>query len=177
MTARLYGVGILHSNIHDTAGHLQWVLNYVKCTESGFRYTPTTCFETFPFPRPTEEQREAIGAAAAELNRLREGWLNPDGISAAELRKRTLTNLYNARPTWLENIHGRLDAAVADAYGWPAGPGGRGDPGASAGAEPGAGGINSERHVKLGSMDCCWYTEARFGTWRISTNHAERRDI
>ena len=35
------------------------------------RYTPTTCFETFPFPRPTEEQREAIGAAAAELNSLR----------------------------------------------------------------------------------------------------------
>ncbi len=64
--------------------------------------------------------REAIGAAAAELNSLREGWLNPDGISAAELRKRTLTNLYNARPTWLENIHGRLDAAVAEAYGWPA---------------------------------------------------------
>ena len=72
------------------------------------------------FPRPTEEQREAIGAAAAELNSLREGWLNPSGISAAELRKRTLTNLYNQRPTWLENIHGRLDAAVADAYGWPA---------------------------------------------------------
>ena len=63
--------------------------------------------------------REAIGAAAAELNALREGWLNPDGVSAVELRKRTLTNLYNARPTWLENIHGRLDAAVADAYGWP----------------------------------------------------------
>ncbi len=41
-------------------------------------------------------------------------------VSAAELKRRTLTNLYNARPTWLENIHGRLDAAVADAYGWPA---------------------------------------------------------
>ena len=54
------------------------------------------------------------------MNSLREGWLNPSGISAAELRKRTLTNLYNQRPTWLENIHGRLDAAVADAYGWPA---------------------------------------------------------
>ena len=82
-------------------------------------------FETFPFPRPTEERREAIGAAAAELNRLREGWLNPPdlisrGVSAAELRRRTLTNLYNQRPTWLDNIHARLDAAVSDAYGWPA---------------------------------------------------------
>ena len=83
-------------------------------------YTPTTCFETFPFPRPTEEQREAIGAIAAELNRLREGWLNPEGVSAAELKRRTLTNLYNQRPTWLDNVHARLDAAVADAYGWPA---------------------------------------------------------
>ena len=83
-------------------------------------YTPTTCFETFPFPRPTEEQREAIGAAAAELNSLRQGWLNPPGISAAELRKRTLTNLYNQRPTWLDNAHARLDTTVADAYGWAA---------------------------------------------------------
>ena len=49
---------------------------------------------------------------------LREGWLNPPGVSAAELRKLTLTNLYNQRPTWLENIHARLDAAVADVYGW-----------------------------------------------------------
>lgn len=33
--------------------------------------------------------------------------------------KRTLTNLYNARPTWLANAHARLDAAVFAAYGWP----------------------------------------------------------
>ena len=59
-------------------------------------------------------------AAAAALNALREGWLNPPGIGAAELRKRTLTNLYNQRPTWLDNIHAPLDVAVADAYGWPA---------------------------------------------------------
>lgn len=30
-----------------------------------------------------------------------------------------LTNLYNARPTWLQNAHARLDAAVYAAYGWP----------------------------------------------------------
>ena len=45
--------------------------------ESGFRYTPTTCFETFPFPRPTPAQEAAIAAAAKELNELRERWLNP----------------------------------------------------------------------------------------------------
>jgi type II restriction/modification system DNA methylase subunit YeeA len=38
---------------------------------------------------------------------------------AAELKKRTLTNLYNARPAWLDNLHRSLDEAVAAAYGWP----------------------------------------------------------
>ena len=96
--------------------------------ESGFRYTPTTCFQTFPFPRPTDEQREAIADAARELNRLREGWLNPvdaDGnpvTFGVDLRRRTLTNLYNDYEghTWLVNVHDRLNAAVADAYGWDA---------------------------------------------------------
>lgn len=39
---------------------------------------------------------------------------------AAKLKKRTLTNLYNERPTWLDLAHKKLDAAVAAAYGWPA---------------------------------------------------------
>jgi hypothetical protein len=32
------------------------------------------------------------------------------------LKKRTLTNLYNTRPAWLENAHRELDKAVATAY-------------------------------------------------------------
>jgi len=36
------------------------------------------------------------------------------------LKKRTLTNLYNERPAWLDNAHRDLDAAVTAAYGWPA---------------------------------------------------------
>ena len=36
----------------------------------------------------------------------------------AELKKRTLTNLYNQRPAWLANAHQALDQAVAAAYGW-----------------------------------------------------------
>lgn len=83
----------------------------------------------------------AIAEAAAELNRLREAWLNPpdlvriepevvpgypdrvlpkDGAAAKVLKTRTLTNLYNQRPAWLDMAHRRLDAAVAAAYGWPA---------------------------------------------------------
>ncbi|WP_287364466.1 hypothetical protein [Thauera sp.] len=36
----------------------------------------------------------------------------------AELKKRTLTNLYNQRPAWLDTAHKALDSAVAAAYGW-----------------------------------------------------------
>lgn len=65
---------------------------------------------------------------ARELNRLREGWLNPVDAEdnpvafGVDLRRRTLTNLYNnyERHTWLVNAHDRLNAAVADAYGWDA---------------------------------------------------------
>ena len=42
-----------------------------------------------------------------------------DEESAKALKKRTLTNLYNERPTWLDLAHRRLDQAVAAAYAWP----------------------------------------------------------
>jgi hypothetical protein len=41
-----------------------------------------------------------------------------DEKSAKTLKKRTLTNLYNERPTWLQHAHETLDAAVFAAYGW-----------------------------------------------------------
>ncbi len=48
----------------------------------------------------------------------------PDRVVAkpdheAELAQRTLTKLYNVRPSWLAQGHHTLDAAVAAAYGWP----------------------------------------------------------
>jgi len=39
----------------------------------------------------------------------------PAGI----LKRRTLTNLYNARPTWLVDARRKLDEAVFAAYRWP----------------------------------------------------------
>ena len=43
-----------------------------------------------------------------------------DKKSGKELERRTLTNLYNERPPWLDLAHSELDSAVATAYGWPA---------------------------------------------------------
>ncbi|MCU0839930.1 MAG: class I SAM-dependent DNA methyltransferase, partial [Rhodospirillales bacterium] len=134
--------------------HELWALRL--CTWLGVgndpRYTPTTTFETFPFPEgltpdiPAAEyagdpRAVAIAEAAKRLNELRENWLNPPDLvrrepevvpgypdrilpvseaAAAILKKRTLTNLYNERPAWLDHAHRDLDAAVAVAYGWPA---------------------------------------------------------
>ena len=116
-----YTFGVLHSRFHEV-----WALAMGTQLESRPRYTPTTCFEAFPFPEPDDAQRAAIATAAARLNELREGWLNPvdangnPALNPADLRRRTLTNLYNQRPAWLNNAHMALDAAVAAAYGWPA---------------------------------------------------------
>ncbi|ODU30589.1 MAG: hypothetical protein ABS93_01670 [Thiobacillus sp. SCN 62-729] len=112
------------------------------------RYTPTTTFETFPFPpgltpdlspeNYNNAHADAIAGAARALNELRERWLNPPdwteripevvpGYPARivpkpgheqDLKKRTLTNLYNENPQWLQNAHRELDKAVANAYGW-----------------------------------------------------------
>ena len=43
-----------------------------------------------------------------------------DDEAPKHLKQRTLTNPYNQRPTWLDNLHRALDNAVFDAYGWPA---------------------------------------------------------
>jgi hypothetical protein len=168
-----YFFGVLHSRFHEV-----WALKQGTRLETRPRYTPTTCFETFPFPQPTPDQKAAIAAAAKELNELRERWLNPpewtfervlefpgsvdgpwaryvveaavpaaksatpaagtaattpavgliryprlepkDADCAAKLKKRTMTNLYNERPTWLDLAHKKLDQAVAAAYGFPA---------------------------------------------------------
>lgn len=108
-----YTFGVLHSRPHEL-----WSLRKGTSLEDRPRYTPTTTFETFPFPRPSDDQREAIAAAARALNARRDAWLNPPGASEADLRVRTLTNLYNQRPAWLRLAHDQLDRAVLAAYGW-----------------------------------------------------------
>lgn len=141
--------GILHSRFHEA-----WSLRLGTWLGVGNdpRYTPTTTFETFPFPEgltpniPAKDYADdpraiAIAKAAKRLAELRNAWLNPPDLvellpevvpgypdrilpkteaAAVELKKRTLTNLYNTRPQWLADAHRDLDNAVAAAYGWPA---------------------------------------------------------
>ena len=139
--------GILHSRFHEI-----WSLRLGTSLEDRPRYTPSTTFETFPFPPgltpnvsaseyAADPRARAVALAAGRLVALRDRWLNPpewvewvdepvpgypkrpiarDEDAAKALKRRTLTNLYNARPQWLVDAHEALDAAVAAAYGWPA---------------------------------------------------------
>jgi len=116
-----YFFGVMSSRAHDV-----WTLATSSRHGVGNdpTYNNTTCFETFPFPHGTQEQQWEISLAAKDLDGLRNGWLNPPGmVGAKELAKRTLTNLYNERPTWLANAHRTLDEAVFAAYGWREAPG------------------------------------------------------
>jgi type II restriction/modification system DNA methylase subunit YeeA len=124
-----YFLGVLNSLSHEVWSRAQGT--QVREVESGFRYTPNSCFQNFPFPwapgtEPTESNDpkvKAIADAARELVRLRDNWLSPPNVDPKELKNRTLTNLYNARAkgemTWLDNAHRALDEAVFVAYGWP----------------------------------------------------------
>ncbi len=177
-----YFFGVLHSSIHELWARRMGT--QLREAESGFRYTPTTCFETFALPwtpgtepcpspgvhaspspgvhagrRSTKPPDMNVGAliyerisnAAKKLNEQRERWLNPSewleaiakavdneddfadvpeearalirhsaimarAAKDAKLKKRTLTNLYNERPTWLRLLHEQLDRAALAAY-------------------------------------------------------------
>ena len=139
-------LGILQSRFHE-----RWMENTGSLLEDRRCYTPTTTFETFPFPEgiapnvakdyADDARAVAIAKAALRLDDLRNKWLNPsdlvrvepevvpgypdrvlpkDAAAAKTLRGRTLTNLYNQQPQWLQDAHRDLDAAVAAAYGWSA---------------------------------------------------------
>ncbi len=64
--------GVLQSRFHEV-----WALKLGTRLETRPRYTPTTCFETFPFPDAHPEHDAMIATAAKELNERRETWLNP----------------------------------------------------------------------------------------------------
>ncbi len=71
-------------------------------------------------PEPTDKQREEIAEVARILDEQRRNWLFTSSSSEVVVEQRTLTELYNERPTWLTDTHAKLDQAVFAAYGWAA---------------------------------------------------------
>ncbi|MDO6415940.1 class I SAM-dependent DNA methyltransferase [Sphingomonas sp. BIUV-7] len=123
-----YHIGCLGSKFD-----LAWTSAQGGTLEDRPRYTKSQCFDPFPFPDATPGQRTVIGDLAEELDATRKDVLTEH----ADL---TLTGLYNLREKLLQHgpltaaeqdqrrrgridilseLHDRIDAAVADAYGWP----------------------------------------------------------
>ena len=57
-----YSMGVLTSSIHGA-----WARSESSTLRVNLRYTPTSCFETFPWPQPEEAARAEIGAIAKSL--------------------------------------------------------------------------------------------------------------
>ncbi len=124
-----YFLGILSSRVH-----VGWALAAGGTLEDRPRYNKTRCFEPFPFPEPTEAQRERIRELgdALDAHRKRQQQLNPDltltgmynvleklrGAEDLEENERTIHE--QGLVSVLRDIHDELDRAVLNAYGWPA---------------------------------------------------------
>jgi hypothetical protein len=107
-----YLLGLITSSSHRI-----WI-NAQKSTLKGdTRYTPTTCFETFPFPQiVAPELVHQICQAMTALNDYR------NEVMVA--RNMGITDLYNTYfhepASQLAKLHQSLDALVLKAYGWKA---------------------------------------------------------
>ncbi|PHI19216.1 SAM-dependent methyltransferase [Lewinellaceae bacterium SD302] len=124
-----YITGILSSAIH-----VDWALANGAVLGPTPRYNASRCFETFPFPEATDPQKQKIRQLAERLDAHRK-------TQQAQHPKLTMTGMYNVLEKLraeeplnnkektiydqglvgiLREIHDELDAAVAEAYGWPA---------------------------------------------------------
>ncbi len=105
-----YAMGILTSSTHGA-----WARSESSTLEDRPRYTPTSCFETFPWPEPEDAMRREIGDIAKRLLERRQAICAREEVG--------LTDLYNRidEGAWAEvaALHRELDAAVGRAYGWP----------------------------------------------------------
>lgn len=124
-----YFSGVLSSKIH-----LIWALAKGSILGPTPRYNNSLCFETFPFPTPTDTQTLRIRELGERLDAHRKR-------QQAQYPDLTMTDMYNVLEKEraheplnekerriheqglvgiLRQLHEELDAAVAEAYGWPA---------------------------------------------------------
>jgi hypothetical protein len=110
-----YFFGVLHSRFHETWARAQ--ATQLREAESGTRYTPTSCFDTFPFPWPPGTERlavatvAAVGEAAARLIELRDRWLNPPEWTRT-VEHRFRASLDGPWGAYIENISAEQPVAV-----------------------------------------------------------------
>jgi len=125
--------GVVQSTLHEV-----WARKYSGALETRLRYSPTDCFETFPFPmdlwQTTDESLAQVGEKYHEHRRgvMRELWLGLTDVynlfHARELSLELVAKVSKQPPDIvragfdglqkLRRMHVALDSAVRDAYGW-----------------------------------------------------------
>ena len=103
--ATLYAFGVLESNVH-----MAWTRVVCGRLKSDYSYSNTIVYNNFPWPAPTEEQKQKIEQTAHAILDARA--LYPDS---------SLADLYDplTMPSELQKAHSANDVAVMKAYGMP----------------------------------------------------------
>lgn len=103
--ASLYEFGIIISNVH-----MAWMRAVAGRLETRYQYSANNVYNNFPWPSPTETQKERIKQTAQAILDAREA--NPNN---------SLADLYdeNFMPADLRKAHQQNDRAVMQAYGFP----------------------------------------------------------
>lgn len=102
--ANIYEFGVLMSNVH-----MGWMRVFAGRLEMRYRYSNTLVYNTFPWPNPTEKQKEKIEKTAQNI------------LYARDLYKdSSLADLYDelTMPKELRKAHMLNDKAVMEAYGF-----------------------------------------------------------
>ena len=110
---------VLQSRVHEA-----WVRHagLTSTMKTDTRYTPSTCFETFPFPRPTEPQRVACASAGEALDAQRTACMRKFGEGMTRVWNRLMdpdhADHHDADIDRLRALRDAMDRAVLAAYGW-----------------------------------------------------------
>ncbi len=102
--ATLFLFGVMTSNVH-----MAWMRTVCGRLKSDYRYSPSV-YNNFPWPTPTDEQREKIEQTARRILDVRAKYPNS-----------SLADLYDelTMPAELRKAHQENDRAVMEVYGFP----------------------------------------------------------
>lgn len=105
-----YAMGVLSSFLFES-----WARGESSTFETRIRFTPSTAYETFPWPSPSEGERSAVENASRALIARRHEIAINDNLGLTELYNRIDDGAYED----LVKLHRQLDEAVVAAYHWP----------------------------------------------------------
>lgn len=105
---------LLQSSTHEA-----WTRAFSSTMKTDLNYTPSRCFETFPFPKPSVPQRAALAATGEALHRARQAIMVRDQQGMTKVWNR-LHDPYDTDPAIVElrELREAMDRAVLAAYGW-----------------------------------------------------------